>query len=970
MSKLKHIFLGLFILSFSQFLNAQGLFLRHYSVENGILSSEIYARLQDSLGYMWFATSRGISRFDGTRFVNYTVKNGLPTNSIITLFTDARKRVWFAGYDATLSYFNGKKIIPYRYNPIVQRLSKTFFINNLFFTNDSVLYFAPNLGGFFRIDKNGNVKDLLRDAPKYRFIIYQLGGQLFFIKNPTVKDTLTKVLVTDTAIFFNVLDKGLRRYIAKLRNGNFIFSIGRRLYLLYGDKIKLLRIYPHEISGIYVDHFYNLWISVLYTGVYFYRNSVLADSMLFLPHKSPIEVYQDNENAYWIPTTESGIYYLPGFNFYNYADYGFSGFNITAIAAQNNNLYFSTFDQQIFHCTTEKNVITSIENLNLFSSPFTVNDILATNNGIYFLGKGLVKYYKRKTYIILSNIWRGYSLAKTIDGNILATRSYGFIKICNDKPCGTYQNPDIPTSNSIYQSTDGTIWLGSINGLFSYSNGKLTFWGNLYKILKTRINNIAQYKHYILLATSGAGFIILDTISHNLQVFTVEDGLLSNFITKIFVYKNCIFLGTNLGLCKLVPISDKPLRFKIEKFSQPDGLFSTEIRDMAATNDSVIFLATSRGLVSFFPSKLRKQKINPKVIIDSILLDNVKVPVTSPLIIKAKYNDLTIFFKAISFRAGKNIIYRYKLQGYDNSWNLTRNRYIRFARLPGGNYKLFIEAGIAPNQWSKFMFSIDIVKKKRITETVWFYLVILITFFSGFSIVAHIILKRKQKELALQRRLLIAEQKALRSQMNPHFIFNALNSIRRFILENDMDKADYYLTSFAYLMRRVLDNSKQNFIPLSTEIETLRLYMELEKMRFDESFNFTLDVDPRIDLANWYLPPMVIQPFLENAIWHGLILKPKEGKLKVSFKLLDDNHILCVIEDNGIGRKKAMEIAAKRKGHKSTGLANTKERLSLLEQLYGKKISLKIIDLYDDNGQPAGTRVELVLPNYNDQVVA
>jgi sensor histidine kinase YesM len=230
---------------------------------------------------------------------------------------------------------------------------------------------------------------------------------------------------------------------------------------------------------------------------------------------------------------------------------------------------------------------------------------------------------------------------------------------------------------------------------------------------------------------------------------------------------------------------------------------------------------------------------------------------------------------------------------------------------------------------------------------------------------AHLRLKAKHRQLEQERQLMLAEQRALRSQMNPHFIFNALNSIRRFILENDMDKADYYLTSFATLMRRVLDNSRQNFITLENELQTLELYLELERMRFDHSFSFYIDVDPQIDIHNWLIPPMIIQPFAENAIWHGLAMKPSGGKLLLSFKLQGDR-VLCIVEDNGIGRQKAAQIAAKRKGHKSTGLANTKERLDLLYKLYGKRIELKITDLYDENGEPAGTRVELSFPNFAD----
>ncbi len=955
------IFIFLSALTFGQ-----SVFLRHYSVEDGLLSSEIYAQKQDSLGYLWFATSRGVSRFDGVDFVNYTVRNGLPTNSIITMFTDAKGEIWFAGYDGTLSYFDGEKIIPYKFLDTVKKLSKTYFINNLYIDSAKNLYFAPIYGGFYKIDSSGQVTDLLAKYPKnYNFIITKVGNQFFFIKQNIkgLKQDEFKVKYTDTAIYIRTIPKGLRRHVEKIGNAYYI-SMSNILYKITPNQITQIKNYKHEISGLYKDKNGKLWVSVLYSGVYIYSGENFSQYMLILHPKSPIAALQDREGSYWISTTESGIYYLPNFNFFNYNEYGFSDFNILSIASNKSTIYFSTFDQQVFSCQVHNNSITAINNLKLSPKSFTVHDILSKKDGsIWMLGEYLIRYKNGKSQII-KRIWRGYALAQGNDGCILATTGYGFFKFCGLKQVLKFQDSRVPSSNSIYQDNRGIIWLGSINGVFSLIKDSLYYWGNLSPLLRSRINNIAQYKNFILLATSGLGLVALRPQDSTIINITTKQGLTSDFITSILVQDSIIWLGTNEGLVKITVTDSKKFNYKLENFTYIDGLYSEEIRDIAAT-DNVIFLATSRGLVSFFPKKLKKQFIYPKILIDSITIDGKKVKFSHKIVLKPSQRNLTIYFKAISFRVGKNVIYKYKINGFDNTWNITKNRYIRLPKLPGGHFTFYLTAAAEPTAWSQNFVKIDIYKRLKFTQTTGFYILLVFVIGLGIGIFSHFRMQVKRKQIEYERQLMLAEQKALKSQMNPHFIFNALNSIRRFILENDIEKADYYLTSFATLMRRVLDNSRQNFISLANEIETLNLYLELEKLRFDDSFDFEIIVDPKIDIHNWWIPPMIIQPFAENAIWHGLAMKKNNGRLIIKFTLLKNNKVQCIVEDNGIGRQKAKEIAAKRKGHKSTGLANTKERLELLYKLYNKRISLHIIDLYDNQGQPAGTRVELLFPNFD-----
>ena len=224
-------------------------------------------------------------------------------------------------------------------------------------------------------------------------------------------------------------------------------------------------------------------------------------------------------------------------------------------------------------------------------------------------------------------------------------------------------------------------------------------------------------------------------------------------------------------------------------------------------------------------------------------------------------------------------------------------------------------------------------------------------------LIAGFLLYRSSQQKRLANQLLTL--KSLRSQMNPHFIFNALNSVNSFISKNDTRQANKYLSDFSRLMRIVLENSQSDFVPLTEEVDTLELYLKLEHFRFQDKFDYDFYTDETLLNEEYAMPPMLIQPFIENAIWHGI--RYKEGKGKLVVKLLAENDGLkMVIEDNGIGRKQSKALKTENQSQqKSTGMKNTKDRINLINDTYNSKIRLNIADL---EGEITGTRVEVFLP--------
>ena len=239
------------------------------------------------------------------------------------------------------------------------------------------------------------------------------------------------------------------------------------------------------------------------------------------------------------------------------------------------------------------------------------------------------------------------------------------------------------------------------------------------------------------------------------------------------------------------------------------------------------------------------------------------------------------------------------------------------------------------------------------------FILLALTIFIVLIVLSTLILLR----LNHRRKLIIAEQKALRAQMNPHFIFNAMNSIQSLIVSRNNEAARKYLNRFSKLMRTILENSQKSTVKLNEELNSLMLYLEIEQLRFEHNFKYIINIDEKINCDDINLPPMLIQPLIENAIQHGLLpLDSKDGLLQLNFDLIGGDSLKITIKDNGIGRAKSAEINKKRFNHVSTGMKNIQERILLLKKIYKGKINFKVIDIIDENYNGAGTIVEIILP--------
>lgn len=310
--------------------------------------------------------------------------------------------------------------------------------------------------------------------------------------------------------------------------------------------------------------------------------------------------------------------------------------------------------------------------------------------------------------------------------------------------------------------------------------------------------------------------------------------------------------------------------------------------------------------------------------------------------------------------------YRYRLLGADKELIFSSSNFAQYTTLPPGKYRFEVSAMSKEGFWSAqpAVFTFEILP--YFYQTTWF---LLMCVFSGIALIIMVVWwwsvrykNKQQRRTALDRHIASIELSALRAQMNPHFIFNTLSSIQYFVSSNNTEEALRYLSKFASLMRVILNNSRKKVIALKDELKAIELYLELEKLRFKQKFDFTISIDDQVDTSYDTLPSMLIQPFVENAILHGLMHKEGTGLIKVSVEK-KDNHLECIVEDNGIGRKAAAAIKNKANNqHESQGMSITRDRLEIINRVNNSRLSAQIEDLKNLNGEDAGTRVRIFIP--------
>jgi ligand-binding sensor domain-containing protein len=465
--------------------------------------------------------------------------------------------------------------------------------------------------------------------------------------------------------------------------------------------------------------------------------------------------------------------------------------------------------------------------------------------------------------------------------------------------------------------------------------------------------------------SSQNGMVRYQLASGKIFTYTTKNGLSQNFSFATCVdTKGRFFAGSLGGVDYYDPGSD---RFR-NVISHASGTYMDAFGSALRSTDDHLVFVSGNNIFRIQPDSFLTRTTQPfQLKITDILLNGVPVDTRNPSALthlRYKQNRIQFSFALLDFHPSPNTKYYYYLEGAEETWFETSRPEISYSSLAPGKYIFHLKAVDQFGNGIQQQIEFPVRIAPPFWKTWWFRVLFLLTI-AG---LIYWLFKRRirdiQSKSALRQQMTELEAKALRAQMNPHFIFNSLNAIQELIVTKNFKEAYLYLSSFSKLLRMVLNNSEKNFIPLSSEIEMNKLYLSLESLRFKQSFHYEIRVDPAIDEESCLVPALLLQPFLENAIWHGLLQKEGEKNLLLSYHL-GGIYLVCVIEDNGIGRSRAREIKAGKLGavhFESKGMSLSEQRIETLGRELNQRFSIQVEDLMDVSGKAAGTRVTVLLP--------
>lgn len=952
-------------------------------VSEGIPSSEVYETYQDKAGYLWLATDAGVCRYNGISFVTYTTLNGLPDNTVFHIKEDSEGKIWVQTFTGEIAYFHNNRFWGIAANNGLtqlfgngQKTQYTFFVDE----QDNIVVGGLYIGGCYNILKKENYTTLHHiDAPFATPAARQiwtdtLGHWYASGEGIRSKDTYAEILHHGHRLIIPndyAAASGINMRVLRTKDDRLLFSYSETVYELDTSGKIQEHVFPGVVIGVVEDNSGDIWVNMRQEGSMRFENGNLNQAGIrYLQGYSVSYVLQDSEKGYWFSTVGRGVFYRAGLEFaYLTVSEGLPPFNISSLTPLGKNEVllgqaFCTVTlmsspkpgvQRIRSSVVGKYDEVAVDAAGVFNGRLYCNtdQMYFIDTAVHQIGQpGPVRHLKGSIVHPDGDTLVGFSQSSVI----WMDKNLQLIKRC--------LTPERITSACYHENT---LWLGGLNGLWRCDDTVITYAGNMQRGLDKRIDDmVTDGEGRMWIATRGDGVFVLDhdTVHH----FDRSLGLSSNTCRSITCdEKNNIWVATNHGISVISDYNRFMGKANVSRFDITDGLLADEV-NFIQIKDGTVWMAGPEGLCWVPANKLLNNLTPPPVYITEIINGNDTLPMADTIMLDYDYSDRRIRFicEGISLRNAADLSYRYTLAGNIDYWITTQNNEVTFSNLPPGNYTFILYALSSNGIPSVKPAMIQIHINTPFTQTWWFYSLIIAGVLACLYLMTRLRLTTIRRKAARkseeEQRMSELRLSALRAQMNPHFIFNAINSIQHYILNSDSENAYGYLAKFSKLIRLVLDQSQSNTITLKQELEILGLYLELEKLRFEKPITVELDVPSDIDQSGIRLPGMLIQPYVENAIWHGLLpLKERDGILSIRIRISDDEeNLMIVIEDNGVGRSES-EGTTKDPNRRSYGLLITGERLKLMGRSDFNVNRVAIIDLRDSNGAPRGTRVEITI---------
>jgi len=928
---------------------------------------------------MWFVTDLGLARFDGYSFETFDTHDGLADNVNFSFFEDAQHRIWLSGHSIGLSYISDSGIYEYAYNDVLRKeltskVIRTFNVD----VHGNVRFTISGKEAVITIDSTGQVhKQFFADKGfKGRFFSAMempIGEPLISTNRfgPPEIDT-TKILLRRTLTDGSVHDHALKlpkdafERTAVLQSVNYLKTGPNAFVFLTNGLMTELTTegtehewnMPFEITNsLNKDREGNIWFGTFGNGLVKVPSDRTLPVERYFKGKTVSHINEDREGGYWVCTLNDGVYYIPDWEIRSVVGRSETNTWIRALF-QKDTLMLAAQDDGIIYqwnINTDGYPYEEPYQSKLFNRAYSLNGfgdrLLATSNttiNTHAFSGFTIENFPGRTAILSSNGWvwmaGGIDVSAYEDGREVFS---------------IYDSFATELNGLTIAEVDGSIWVGHRLGLYEVRNSQLIDHSLLHPELGFRVNDIQPFRDGLALATANGVYYY----AHNKVILLAGTAEMqfSTCRTLEVESPSILWVGTNQGLGKFkIPDPLEASDISRSQLFYSDGLSSGNIYDIELT-DKYVWTATTAG-IDFLPKEYEPIPL-PEIPIQitEVQVNGKPRAFPSGIELAPGNNDLLFTFKGLCLRCGGKVLYKYRLIGADSSWKETGSQLVQFANLDPGLYRFELMVASYSGTWNKSRKVIEFYIKPRLWQIPWVQWVLIMAFvlLTTFLIRRRFQTVQKQNKFELQIDQL--KFQALNAQMNPHFVFNAMNAIQQFVLRNDVRMSNKYLGKFARLTRLVLDNSREQLVDLQSDLDALRIYIELEALRFPKLFDWKIEVDQRLNPMAVKIPPLLLQPLVENSIKHGLVPKNGDGQLTISI-LLENKQLHCAVTDNGIGREASSLAKNKRLDHKPVGLGHTQKRIELLQNMHRKKVHYEIIDLKSKNGASEGTRVSLRLP--------
>ncbi|NSL85306.1 histidine kinase [Chitinophaga sp. Mgbs1] len=964
-----------------------------YTVRDGLAGSAVYDALQDKNGYIWFATSQGVSRFDGKTFRNFSREDGLPDNEILKLYLDRHNNIWFISLSGLVSvFYNGairqmndfKGVISITEDPItnsIQLLSG--FTEGL--TEKYGYYQSPNISGQWQFKRTIiTVRHISSPLPflkgvsaktGYYFSVRDASNYGLSVKNYNSGKTVSYSFPSSNHGGF--LPLMLKSLIAVDRQRNDIVFCTDSVFEADGNHMKLLfslrplGLQYVDVNAIYLENSNTLWLCTRNKGLLQVQHfrSPARTVRSFFPKVYCTGLIKDRENGYWITTHAEGVYYLPDLEaHYNTGTSDPIQKEVKCLTATPFRPLIAGFGN---------GELLSFEKDNRQYKPVNIQPHENRNNRILD-----IRPYKQRQLLVASDYglhlvmpdnksrtlvsWMGVK-ATYIASDTLVYLATGFGAFTFTPQSGEHKKFFAQRTTCINGIGPQVYW-GTLNGLYTLVNDSIISLKDTYPGLGESIKHIAIAPDSAIWLATQQGVVILK--DGKLTTIRRKDGLASNLCKHILTEGDTAWVSTDKGVSRLIyKWQSGALSYTLYNIDENDGLISPDA-NQTALSGKYLAIATSEGLC-FIPRNNNRQAIpHPLINISSIINGDAEMPYQDTVRIDYRKNLLRIHLSGISFRSGKQLSYQYRFRNLDTGWINSANNLLEFSQLPFGIHTFEVRTIDRWGNKSNQVRNMTVVVAPPFWKTQWFMAAafILAILLTGGIIYSYFIFRQRQtnKTYQLRKRMADMELMGLKAQINPHFIFNCLSSIQHYILQANITNANLYLHKFATLMREILHLSTTADLTLEEELKILQLYLDLEKLRLGERMQFRISVTNGIVPADLYLPPMIIQPYLENAVKHGTPASATEPlRINVHFSL-SDNYLLCTIEDNGIGIAAGKERKYASPDYRPSGNHITASRINIINTFQDDKIQLEITDKKEKGLPGTGTIIRLFFPLSNE----